>query len=628
MLIFLTVGFAYYKISSHWHDHAQSSALLQSLLPDSAEAEAALQALRASNQWQMTINTTVLALLLVSTIWALYRSVWLKPLLAARKEQSATLSKWEQSEARYQQMLNDATNLICRFDANFKFEFVNRAFMERFGQHPNDYIGSDALALLNDERKAAFLRQIRSYTPEHDSGTMIFHLAETATGERWQQWHQRAFFDKYGHPTHYLAMGTDITDLKQTEERLREAKQAAESASKAKDQFLAMMSHELRTPMNGIVAGADLLQEHNLKGEAREQLDLIQSSAFGMMTLIDQLLDIAQLEAGRLQLRPEVCRMRDIAQQLQRTFARQAEQHGIGLQIEEVGESNPAIVLDKGRTFQIMANLIGNSLKFTKTGRIQARFSLEAAPTGQHSHQLLAVVTDTGIGIEAQDIQRIFNAFERTEESRFGSYGGTGLGLNICRQLSRAMDGDITVESQPGKGSTFTVKLPVGVSSPTAVHFPTGSRSPLSGTLPPMRVLVVDDNRTNQRVATMLLQRLDCGYAVAQDGLEALSLIEACEFDAVLLDLHMPGLNGLETARAMRDGRAGFHATRCPIAALTASVMETDRKRCRAAGMDHFLPKPLVMPELIKFLKSAAHARDEADKTRPPIPSQARTKAR
>ncbi|MDP1825941.1 MAG: ATP-binding protein [Archangium sp.] len=363
-----------------------------------------------------------------------------------------------------------------------------------------------------------------------------------------------------------------------TVEELEATRDTAVSAVRARTDFLSVMSHEIRTPLNGVVGMTALLRDTPLDVEQREYLDTIQFSAEALTTLVDGILDLSKIDAGRLQLDPADVALADELARLARLFRPRADERHLALVLELDPGLPQRVHLDWPRLRQICINLLGNALKFTEQGSVTCR-------VGLRDGGLCLEVADTGIGMSSQARQALFQPFVQADLSIHRRFGGTGLGLSIARRLARLMGGDIEVTSAPGEGSCFTVRLPlVEAAGPAPVAQPLlRSEDGL-----PARVLVADDNEINLRITSKLLERAGHRVVTASDGSGALARLLGGEFDVALIDVQMPGLSGLEVVSAARA-----RGVKTPMLALTASASVEDRRACAEAGYDEFLTKPI-----------------------------------
>ncbi len=391
----------------------------------------------------------------------------------------------------------------------------------------------------------------------------------------------------------YVLVHTDITELRTQNAELRAARDVAEVANKAKSTFLATMSHEIRTPMNGVVGMADLLAETELTEEQAECVDTIRSAALALTSLISDILDFSKVEAGRLELEEAPFDLFGLIDELFDLLQPLAEGKGVSL-IKEVATDVPRKVEgDALRIRQVMLNLLGNAIKFTHEGRV----SMTVGRREEFGNAVRFVIRDSGIGISEARLPHIFNPFEQVQTGNERRYEGSGLGLSISKKLVGAMQGEIAACSTLGEGSEFEVVLPLPAVANIAP--PVTPKVSHNARLDGLRVLLVEDNRTNQMVVQKMLTRRGADTVVAQNGQEALMLFDPTRFDLVLMDLSMPVMGGLEATRKIRRRQSLEAWPHRPIIALTGNAFEKDKEDCRSAGMDGFLSKPIRRDELL-----------------------------
>jgi signal transduction histidine kinase/ligand-binding sensor domain-containing protein/ActR/RegA family two-component response regulator len=407
-----------------------------------------------------------------------------------------------------------------------------------------------------------------------------------------------------------IRLEEEIAERRQVQEELARAMARAEAANQAKGTFLANMSHEIRTPMNGILGMTELLLDTPMSADQRDQLDMVRGSAQSLLTVINDVLDFSKIDAGRLELESLAFGLRDLIDDTMRSFDVLASDRGLDL-TWAVDESVPDTVIgDPGRIRQVLNNLLGNAIKFTEIGSVALRVS----DLARHPHEvtLRLSVRDTGIGIPADKLTEVFEPFTQADESTTRRYGGTGLGLTITARLVRLMGGEIFVESLAGKGSTFSFTVRLGlVLAPSAQEVAPIAVPPPPSTVvapEPLRVLVAEDNLVNQRLIGRLLQKWGHEVTIVSTGELAVEAVGRQQYDLVLMDVQMPGMDGFEATRIIRSQEtpSGRHL---PIVAITAHAMKGDRERCLAAGMDGYLSKPIESTQLRRVLDQSIHGR-------------------
>lgn len=545
--------------------------------------------------------------------WIEWRSVPYGQLIYAAARDITDQRKYEESIRQAQAFLDSIVenipNMIFVKEASeLRFVRFNKAGEELLGYSRTDLIGKNDYDFFPNEEADFFVSKDREVLSKRDILDISEETIHTQHGTRLLHTKKVPIFDEVGKPQYLLGISEDITERKRAEEELRQAKEAAEVASQAKSEFLANMSHEIRTPMNAILGFTQLLEITTLDAEQQAYLKSISHAGSSLLTIINDILDLSKLEAGELKLTSKEFSPQTLIAQLVKLFQPQAVAKGLLLTATLDPTIPPILIAPVDRLQQVLTNLIRNAIKFTSVGRITIRVKLDYVGTSKSEMQLHFQVQDTGIGIAPEDQARIFDAFTQVESSATRQYEGTGLGLTICQKIVPLMGGQLGVESQLGEGSTFwfttPVECPVNDQPTLPTYSPLVTQSPEGINT---RILLVEDNLDNQEVLMQMLKRL--GYLhvdAVSNGLQALDYLSKHSADIVLMDCQMPVLDGFGATRQLRKREDPNH--RLIIIGVTAHAMVGDRESCLAAGMDDYLSKPVIMPELGALLKQWSQA--------------------
>jgi PAS domain S-box-containing protein len=440
-----------------------------------------------------------------------------------------------------------------------------------------------------------------------------YHQLSAEGQPEWISLSGKPMFDEVGHFLGYRGCTINIDERKRREAALEQARHEAQEANRAKSMFLATMSHEIRTPMNGIVGMTALALEADLPGQPREYLNVVQQSSQALLAIINDILDLSKIEAGQMELERAPLQLRELMDGTLKTLAFTAQGKGVTLQSELAADVPLRLVGDPTRLRQVLLNLLGNAVKFTPHGgTVTLRVLRESGGEAQGEADacdaavwLRFEVEDTGIGIPADKLDAIFDPFSQADSTTTRKYGGTGLGLTICRRLVELMGGRIGVRSAEGAGSTFHFNAPMQQASQQQVAAQARAQMPLRA----LNILLVEDHPINQMLAVRMLERGGHRVTVAGSGLEGVQRWRELRPDVVLMDLQMPVMDGLEATRRIREAEASERLPRTPIIAMTANAFAEDRQACLAAGMDAYLSKPAKAEALYAALSDVTSTR-------------------
>ena len=519
-------------------------------------------------------------------------------------EKKRMMAALQQSEERYRSVMEAAPDPVVVYDIEGRVTYLNPAFAQTFGWKLEEVTGKHLNFVPEEnlpETHKAVERMLRGETVrdlETRRTTKDGRILEI-------QGSSSTFTDQDGHPAGSIVILRDITEKKRMEAELRRARDDAETANRTKSEFLANMSHEIRTPMNAILGMADLLSETILTQEQKKYVEIFQRSGEGLLHLINNILDLSKVEAGQLELEQTSFDVHDIVERICEIMALKAHEKGIEL-LCRIDQAVPShLIGDPTRLRQILANLIGNAVKFTQAGEIEVKLSVDdtADMTRKKNRVNLAFqVRDTGIGIVQKNLDRIFDSFTQADSSTTRQYGGTGLGLTICRRLVHMMQGQLNVESKSGKGSRFSFTVPLAVAAR-----PIDSKSRNDADLKGLRVLVVDDNATNRLILKSMMAAWAIKVTEVNSGDQALQCMKDAEnsgapFQFILLDGVMPKMDGFETAQQIKDQFGHLDHT---VMMLSSDNRDGHISKARNLGIAAYMVKPVKRLELRQALNSA-----------------------
>lgn len=475
--------------------------------------------------------------------------------------------------------------------------FYSRQFWNMLG-YESDQFPSNMQAF-KDLLHPDDLQRVLDYIEQYLNGEIseylnVFRMKHQTGKWIWINARGKAIYDDHGKPWRLVGAHTDISHIKAYEEKLEKAKEAAEKANRAKTEFLAHMSHEIRTPLTAVSGIAEIFEgaQDNLDAKQRQLVRTLSSSTASLKDLISDILDFSKIESGELVLDETSFPLSDLFEQVVSIFSLKANEKGISFTFDDSDVQGLKFLGDRLRLRQILINLIGNAIKFTSKGSVDVTVRQQS----RGGEFLLHIeVRDTGIGIDPKHFELIFERFKQADSSVSRKYGGTGLGLPISLRLARLMSGDITVQSEPGKGSVFTLEVPLRTdSSEPALEAP-ASRTP---DLRNAKILLVEDYIGNIVILSYLLDGLKCRYDVARTGLEALNKWKEGRYDLVLMDVQMPEMDGFTATSQIRRMEKEKNLPPTPVIGMTAHALVGDKEKCIEAGMDAYLSKPIIDAEL------------------------------
>jgi PAS domain S-box-containing protein len=516
------------------------------------------------------------------------------------------------SESRYRRLAESASDVITECDSNWRFTYVSPSVSRLTGYEPEELIGRRGAQLIHPDDLPKLTDALVSGMATADPSQPVrfeYRLLHKEGRIVWVEVSPSFVID----PDTKEVIGAtdvlrDITDRKDAEARLEVALKAAEAATVAKSNFLATMSHEIRTPLNGVLGMAQAMAVDELSSVQRERLDVVRQSGESLLAILNDILDLSKIEAGKLELEEREFDLADLAKGAHAAFTAIAQKRGISFDLAVEPGARGVYLGDDTRVRQILYNLISNALKFTERGevRVVARRSADG---------LELVVRDTGIGMTEETVAGLFSKFTQADASTTRRYGGTGLGLSICKELAALMGGDISAESALGAGSVFTARLPLTwVRAAQAREATRQPDAPPAAALPaqrPIRILAAEDNAMNQLVLKTLLHQAGLEPVVVDNGQACFEAWDREPWDVILMDVQMPVMDGPAAARAIRCKESVDGRPRTPIVALTANAMSHQVADYLAAGMDTHVSKPIEAGKLFAAIDMALSAAEE-----------------
>ncbi|MEX2370919.1 MAG: ATP-binding protein [Bacteroidales bacterium] len=508
--------------------------------------------------------------------------------VAQRKSESREINELRQLAEKDHRIFETlAANIpdtnVFVFDTSLKVTLVYGKEMENFGYSSNHFIGRHITEIWEEESSVG-LSGVYADAVKGKKGKAEFAIS----GDHYLI-HAIPIRDDSGKVYAAMAVMTNVSEEKKRENELQNAWIRAEGANRAKSEFMANMSHEIRTPLNSIIGFTEQLSGSKLNGEQQKFTDLIEESSEHLLSIVNEILILLKLGAGSVSLEEIPFHVRNVYGSVYNTFRIRAQKKRVHLEFQVAKEVPEVLVGDPIRFKQILINLVSNSLKFTQFGYV--RCSAKISGKENEPVMLQVVVKDTGIGIEKEELDTIFEPFHQSDSSVTRKFGGSGLGLTIVKKLVELQGGSISVTSRKGKGTEFKLHIPYGTGRkedlPEEERIYTTDRELVKD----IRVLLVDDDETNRLLASTILDNWNLVFDVAGDGEEALKYMEKNRYDVVLLDIHMPGISGMDVAGIVRKERGGLNR-KTKIIAVTANVIKSDVKKYTDAGMDSYLIKP------------------------------------
>jgi PAS domain S-box-containing protein len=554
--------------------------------------------------------------------------------VTAEKQQQADLEDATQSSQRYRRFFELSQEMMGIADQSGRLHTMNSAWSEQLGWTSEELGAKPFIEFVSDEDIENVKAALTSLVAGKNAAEFSVQFNCKIGDERWLEWHVAPDSDGQ-----LFCVVHDVNDARHHQLELEDARMSAENAASANADFLATMSHEIRTPMNGIIGMANLLLDTDLEAEQRHYAQAVVESGEALLAIIDDILDISKMEAGKLEIDEQEFSVEKVVGSVIDVLTPRAMEKRLELGTYIAPQLASSMRGDSGKLRQILLNLLGNAIKFTDAGAVSVRVTVDHEDDTNQT--LRFEIKDTGIGIAEASRDQLFKPFSQADSSTSNKYGGTGLGLSICKQLTELMGGEIGFDSVPGTGTTFWFTLSLGRLASSSLDIASADetvQTPAQITAPPaevkadtpvqpveaqpakpnsLRILLVEDNAVNQMLASAILKKAGHRVDLATDGIEGVEAVRNNFYDAVLMDIQMPNMDGLEATRRIRkmddESKANVY-----IVAITANALLGDRETCLSAGMNDYLPKPIDQKRLLAALElvrsdSSADAQSDDD---------------
>ena len=518
-------------------------------------------------------------------------------------EMVEALERTERSEERLKLAMEIADIHVWELDYR-RHELIKVGAEDTFFTEPKTYeeLARDIWSTIDPRDRPAVMADWERHVAEGAPYHPEYRVVRKDDKQVWVNGAVRYLTDAEDRPLRMIGALQNITQRKQSERALVKAKDQAEAATRAKSAFLATMSHEIRTPLNGVLGMAQAMAMGQLDDQQRERLDVVRQSGEALLAILNDVLDLSKIEAGKLELEEAEFDVGELARAAHATFAATAQAKGLGFGLKVERNASGVYRGDSVRVRQILYNLVSNALKFTDHGEVKVS-------VGRVRGSLILTVSETGIGIAPDNLATLFQKFEQADASTTRRFGGTGLGLSICRDLAELMGGKIEVDSVPGEGATFRATLPLvrlARRQKAAMNYATEPTAPIDGRA--IRVLAAEDNGMNQLVLKTLLNQVGVEALMVPDGRAAIAAWEREPWDLILMDVQMPVMDGPTATGVIRAREQAEGRPRTPIVALTANAMAHQVLEYKTAGMDDFVAKPIEASRLYTVIQSALDA--------------------